>query len=71
MDNHIEPVPADADDRLCFTGYDNAGVMTSRSYGPNSAEKLQAHVEGRCDALCGHCYAEACSFSPEPTTILP
>lgn len=62
MSDKIEPIPNDADDRLCVTGYrDLEGLhMTFRSYGPNTAEKIEAHNQSRCDALCGICYQEAC-----------
>ena len=55
----IEPIPKDADLRLCVCVFDNDGKLVQRTYGLSPMEQQDMHNAHRCDWLCPLCYDEA------------
>ena len=51
----------DIDDRVCIQEYPN-GALVSTTYGKTEAERQLDHDNGKCDAFCAICYAEACEY---------
>jgi len=50
------------DDCVCITEYDSNGVVISVNYGKTQVELRKDHADGKCDAFCAICYADACEF---------
>lgn len=55
----IEPIPEDADVRVCMESFNKEGVLVQRSYGMSPTELQQAHDNHQCGWLCAICYDEA------------
>jgi len=71
----IEPIPKDADVRLCVCVFDNNNKLVQRTYGMSPMETLDMHKAHRCDWLCPICYDEAmqtiCAKNPETCSSIP
>ena len=71
----IEPIPKDADVRLCVCVFDNNNKLVQRTYGLSPMELQDMHNAHRCDYLCSICYDEAmqtiCAKDPETCSSIP
>jgi len=71
----IEPIPKDADQRVCVCVFDNNDKIVQRTYGLSHTEQDDMHKAHRCGYLCPACYDEAmatiCAKDPETCSSIP
>jgi len=62
MKEIIEPIPEDANNRICIEVFNADGILVQRGFGNSPEENQAAHDNGCCLWDCPICYEEGCNF---------
>ena len=52
------------DSRVVIERLGENGEVLEVSYGPTLKQRMEAHENNECDAMCSFCYTDACEWPP-------